>query len=236
VDHLLVLGTVLHPHHDLIVGGLGLDAADDGGDAGLGAARLGRRVGDVGPHHHHRPPQQDRLRFHRQHVAISAQLKRPLMVMGADVFHPAPESRSSKPSIAGSVEPKAANYQVEVKVQDSAQNEEVTHDMENVTKNILMKFHDENKGQKPEKIMMYQDRVSEGQFLAVLVAELVAMHEACQELEEGYKPQITYIVVQKRHNTRFFPMDNNKYKNGNALASTVVARWWIIFKRQKIPH
>merc|ERR1712096_263660 len=30
------------------------------------------------------------------------------------------------------------------------------------------------------------------------------------------------IVVQKRHHTRFFPTDNNKYKNGNALAGTVV--------------
>ena len=94
--------------------------------------------------------------------------------------------------------------------------------MKNVTKNLLMKFHDENKGRKPEKIVMYRDGVSEGQFLAVLAAELVAMREACQELEEGYKPEITYIVVQKRHNTRFFPVDNNKYKNGNALAGTVV--------------
>jgi hypothetical protein len=94
---------------------------------------------------------------------------------------------------------------------------------------VLMKFHDENKGRKLEKIVMYRDGVSEGHVLAVLAAELVAMREACQE------PEITYIVVQKRHNTRFFPVDNNKYKNGNALAGTVVARWWIIFKYQKIP-
>ena len=153
-----------------------------------------------------------------------ALLKRSVMVMGADVSHPAPESRGSKPSIAtivGSVEPKAANYQVEVRVQDGAQNEEVIHDMKNVTKNLLMKFHDENKGRKPEKIVMYRDGVSEGQFLAVLAAELVAMRQTCQELEKGYKPEITYIVVQKRHNTRFFPEDN-KYKDGNALAGTVV--------------
>jgi eukaryotic translation initiation factor 2C len=154
-----------------------------------------------------------------------ALLKRPVMVMGADVSHPAPESRGSRPSIAAvvaSVEPKAANYQVEVRVQDGAQNEEVIHDMKNVTKNLLMKFHDANKGRKPEKIIMYRDGVSEGQFLAVLASELVAMREACRELEEGYQPQITYIIVQKRHHTRFFPVDNNKYKNGNALAGTVV--------------
>ena len=72
-----------------------------------------------------------------------AVLKRPVMVMGADVSHPAPESRGSKPSIAaivGSMEPKAANYQVEVRVQDGAQNEEVIHDMRNVTKNLLIKL------------------------------------------------------------------------------------------------
>ena len=133
-----------------------------------------------------------------------AVLKRPVMVMGADVSHPAPESRGSKPSIAaivGSMEPKAANYQVEVRVQDGAQNEEVIHDMRNVTKNLLIKFHEANKGRKPEKIIMYRDGVSEGQFLTVLASELVAMRDACRELEEDYKPEITYIIVQKRHHT-----------------------------------
>ena len=135
-----------------------------------------------------------------------AVLKRPVMVMGADVSHPAPESRGSKPSIAaivGSMEPKAANYQVEVRVQDGAQNEEVIHDMRNVTKNLLIKFHEANKGRKPEKIIMYRDGVSEGQFLTVLASELVAMRDACRELEEDYKPEITYIIVQKRHHTRW---------------------------------
>ena len=53
-------------------------------------------------------------------------LKRPVMVMGADVSHPGPESRGSKPSIAAvvaSVEPKAANYEVEIRIQDGGQNE-----------------------------------------------------------------------------------------------------------------
>ena len=152
-------------------------------------------------------------------------LKRPVMVMGADVSHPPPESRRVKPSIAaivGSVEPKGANYEVEVRVQDGNQNEEMIHDMKDATKNLLMKFHEANNGRKPEKIIMYRDGVSEGQFLTVLASELVAIRAACTELEEDYQPKITYIVVQKRHHTRFFPSDNNKYKNGNALAGTVV--------------
>jgi len=154
-----------------------------------------------------------------------AVLKRPVMVMGADVSHPSPESRGLKPSIAaivGSVEPKAANYEVEIRIQDGRQNEEMIHDMKQATKNLLIKFHAANKGRKPEKLIMYRDGVSEGQFLTVLAKELNAMRQACKELEEDYQPAITYIIVQKRHHTRFFPSDNNKYRNGNALAGTVV--------------
>ena len=152
-------------------------------------------------------------------------LKRPVIVMGADVSHPPPESRKLKPSISAivsSVEPKAANYEVEIRVQDGIQNEEMIHDMKDATKKLLMKFNDANKGRKPDKIIMYRDGVSEGQFLIVLASELVSIRAACNELEDGYHPKITYITVQKRHHTRFFPADNNKYKNGNALAGTVV--------------
>ena len=48
------------------------------------------------------------------HVQI---LSKPVMIMGADVSHPAPESRKFKPSIVavtGSVEPKATQYETQV--------------------------------------------------------------------------------------------------------------------------
>ena len=72
---------------------------------------------------------------------------------------------------------------------------------------------------------MFRDGISEGQFLKVLSTELQALKAACRELEEGYEPLITYLVVQKRHHTRFFPATNNKddmYRNGNVIAGTVV--------------
>jgi len=154
-------------------------------------------------------------------------LSRPVMIMGADVSHPAPETRGIKPSIAaivGSMDPRAVNYEVEVRMQDMGleSTEEVIKDMKNVTKKLLRKFYEQNDGRKPEKIVMFRDGCSEGQFLTVLAKELVAIRTACKELEENYQPEITFIVVQKRHHTRFFPTDNNKYKNGNALAGTVI--------------
>lgn len=55
---------------------------------------------------------------------------------------------------------------------------------------------------KPERIVMYRDGVSDSQFLEVLVFEMKAMRQACQELQKDYQPAITFLVVQKRHHTR----------------------------------
>ena len=154
-------------------------------------------------------------------------LSKPVMIMGADVSHPAPESRKFKPSIVavtGSVEPKATIYETQVRIQDAGndKNEEVIQDMKNITVALLKKFYERSNGRKPERLIMFRDGVSEGQFLTVLAKELMAIRDACKELEADYEPPITYLVVQKRHHTRFFPADNNKYRNGNALAGTVI--------------
>ena len=111
-----------------------------------------------------------------------------------------------------------------VRIQDTGEdkNEEVIQDMKNITVALLKKFYERNNGRKPERLIMFRDGVSEGQFLTVLAKELMAIREACKELEADYEPPVTYLVVQKRHHTRFFPADNNKYRNGNALAGTVI--------------
>ena len=86
---------------------------------------------------------------------------------------------------------------------------EVIQDMKNVTKKLLMQFYQQNNGRKPEKIVMFRDGCSEGQFLTVLAQELVAIREACQQLEQGYQPPVTFIVVQKRHHTRSVDKTNH---------------------------
>jgi eukaryotic translation initiation factor 2C len=153
-------------------------------------------------------------------------LTRPVMIMGADVSHAAPESKGTKPSLAAvvaSCDPKATKYMTEIRVQDGGQNEEIIQDMENLTIKLLRGFLKQTGGRKPESIIMYRDGVSEGQFLKVLANELRAIRSACSKVEQGYEPRITYVIVQKRHHTRFFPIGNDKYpKSGNVLAGTVV--------------
>lgn len=52
------------------------------------------------------------------------------------------------------------------------------------------------------------------------------MYQACASLEEGYLPPVTFVVVQKRHHTRFFPMKHGDRattdRSGNILPGTVV--------------
>ncbi len=33
------------------------------------------------------------------------------------------------------------------------------------------------------------------------------IREACQKVASDYKPAVTFLVVQKRHHTRFFPVN-----------------------------
>lgn len=66
--------------------------------------------------------------------------------------------------------------------------------------------------------------------LQILCVELRALRSACLKIASAigaeYKPGITFLVVQKRHHTRFFPdqRDGDGGRNNNVLAGTVVDR------------
>jgi eukaryotic translation initiation factor 2C len=60
--------------------------------------------------------------------------------------------------------------------------------------------------------------------LQVLNSEVNAIRRACSSLEQAYKPKVTFLVVQKRHHTRFFPTrkEDEDGKNRNVPPGTVV--------------
>ncbi|CAG8693963.1 13077_t:CDS:10, partial [Ambispora leptoticha] len=49
--------------------------------------------------------------------------------------------------------------------------------------------------------------VSESQFKQVLCDEMTAIKTACQSMAACYCPPITFVVVQRRHHVRFFPIE-----------------------------
>lgn len=91
----------------------------------------------------------------------------------------------------------------------------------------------------PEKIIIYRDGVSEGQFTQVLEKELPRIREACRKMypaKQQQQPQLAIIVSVKRHHTRFYPTSREKSsRSGNILPGTVVdrgvtqSRYWDFF-------
>lgn len=154
---------------------------------------------------------------------------RPVIVMGADVTHPAP-TEMNKPSIAAvvaSMDRFAFRYIATFRIQKqntvAKARIEIIKDMKNIAKSLLLSFYQVN-GVKPEKIIFYRDGVSEGQFSHVQQFELAALRDACRELELGYEPGITFLTVQKRHHTRFMPRNRSDGcgKCGNVPPGTVI--------------
>jgi eukaryotic translation initiation factor 2C len=153
-----------------------------------------------------------------------AVFREPVIFLGADVTHP-PAGDRSKPSIAavvGSQDAHPSRYSATVRVQQHRQ--EIIQDLWTMVKELLVQFYKSTRF-KPTRIIFYRDGVSEGQFAQVVLShELRAVRKACMELEMGYQPGITFIVVQKRHHTRLFCADKKDQtgKSGNIPAGTTV--------------
>lgn len=137
--------------------------------------------------------------------------KKPAIVIGADVNHPGP-SVGLKPSLAaciGSLDPKLARYAVSVRAQvnidEKKQSVEIILDLKAMVRELLLAFYTNTKKLKPEKIIFYRDGVSEGQFETVRDHEVRCIRLACRSLQADYEPGLTFILVQKRHHTRFMP-------------------------------
>ncbi|GBC06892.1 hypothetical protein RclHR1_07120005 [Rhizophagus clarus] len=150
--------------------------------------------------------------------------QRPTIIMGADVTHPVPgDQNTGHPSIAAvtaSIDAKASRYVAAIRVQTGKQ--EVIGDLAEMVKELLKTFY-QTCGRKPERILFYRSGVSEGQFSIVLENEIKAVKAACRSLEASYRPTLTFVVVQKRHHTRFFPIDKRDCdRTGNCPSGTVV--------------
>ncbi|KAH7978143.1 hypothetical protein HPB49_004609 [Dermacentor silvarum] len=135
-----------------------------------------------------------------------ALFQKPVIIIGADVSHPSPGDRI-RPSIAACMEHAEAKARVEI-----------IRDLKEMVKDMLKAFFRATR-HKPERIIFYRDGVSEGQFLQVRNREVSAIRLACKELSpnESYEPALTFIVVQKRHHTRFMPASDRdgvgKFRN-----------------------
>mmetsp|Transcript_32514 Transcript_32514/g.127514 ORF Transcript_32514/g.127514 Transcript_32514/m.127514 type:complete len:728 (+) Transcript_32514:190-2373(+) len=147
----------------------------------------------------------------------------PFMLVGADVTHPGPgvELAPSIAAMVGSLDRRVTKFGNTMRCQGGRK--EIIEDMQAMFLELLEEFRKANKGAVPKRIIMYRDGVSEGQFQQVLDYELWEMRRACMSISQNYRPPMTFVTVQKRHNTRFFPVNSKDGdRSGNCSAGTVV--------------
>ncbi|KAJ1875809.1 hypothetical protein LPJ55_000435 [Coemansia sp. RSA 990] len=148
---------------------------------------------------------------------------KPTLFLGCDVTHPGP-GEVNKPSIAsvvGSTDFMGLRYSATL-IQLPSRQELVGKLQEAIVRHLKL-FYKHTKA-KPHHILFYRDGVSETQFAQVRDRELIEIQRACSSIEADYKPQITFLAVLKRHNTRFFPMPRDADRSGNCVPGTVIDR------------
>jgi eukaryotic translation initiation factor 2C len=81
-------------------------------------------------------------------------------------------------------------------------------------KSRLRLWASKNKNSLPENLLIYCDGVSKGQYKIVLNQELPLLRKACKEIYPPNNsnrglPRISFIIVGKRYNTRFYPTNES---------------------------
>ncbi|XP_034834456.1 piwi-like protein Ago3 [Maniola hyperantus] len=84
----------------------------------------------------------------------------------------------------------------------------------------------------PDRIIIYRDGVGDGQLPTIKKYEIPQMKISIKDFEAEYNPTITYVVVQKRINTRIFLRQGAEFANpnpGTVLDHTITRRDWYDF-------
>jgi eukaryotic translation initiation factor 2C len=146
------------------------------------------------------------------------------MYVGVDISHAGSGSsrRRSAVAVVASADDIPNRYFQEVYMQDRPPSKrgeswEYIKEMKEIMKSLIRQY-DEHRDHPPRAIVIYRDGISSSEFGSVFEKELTATREACADLSPVYRPCLTYIVVNKRHHTRFFPTDSEN----NVGAGTVV--------------
>ncbi|OJA20088.1 hypothetical protein AZE42_07720 [Rhizopogon vesiculosus] len=157
-------------------------------------------------------------------------MKGKTMIVGMDVTHPGPGSIEGTPSIAAvvaSVDDTFVQFPASLRCQETRK--EMITDLAPMMVERLQTYKAKNRIL-PDRVFVYRDGVSEGQFNTVLEEELPKMLDAFKRVPVGtgpkskpYRPLLTIIICGKRHHAKFWPTDSQyASNNGNTRPGTVV--------------
>ncbi|RLN21525.1 hypothetical protein BBJ28_00025119, partial [Nothophytophthora sp. Chile5] len=145
----------------------------------------------------------------------------PTIIIGADVEHPR-SGIGLRPSIAAvvaSMDRYSAQYASRVAAQKASSD---IQQLPLMLRDLFLAYY-VNTSRKPEHVIYYRDGVSEGQFHDILQTEMRALRKAFKMISEDYNPPVTFIIVNKRHHVRAFPVNpRDADQKGNVKPGTVI--------------
>ncbi|CAL1704410.1 unnamed protein product [Somion occarium] len=171
------------------------------------------------------------LKMHAKYGGINSVVYAPIMdklmgtmIIGCDVSHPAPgvNNRPSFASMVASVDRFASYWTSAIELQKPRQ--EIIEAIGPMFQTLLNAFvaFPENQGRCPHTVIVYRDGVSEGEYETVAAAEYDQIKRVLQSKEITRNTKVVFIIVTKRHHTRFFPERGAGDRSGNCPPGFVV--------------
>lgn len=127
---------------------------------------------------------------------------KPTILIGIDVSHPGAADLESPSivSIVGSMDYGFIGYKTIIEQQERRQ--EVVGTLRVNVKTLLRSHYSITKT-KPARIVVFRDGVGDSMSDTIYGCEIESIQQACMDLDSAYKPEVNYILVQKRHSIRF---------------------------------
>ncbi|XP_006457125.1 argonaute-like protein [Agaricus bisporus var. bisporus H97] len=158
--------------------------------------------------------------------------KKSTMMVGIDVTHAGPTSRYGTPSIAAvvaNVDDSFVQFPASMRIQAVDEDKEAKEMVTDLAEMMCERLSAYEKKMKklPERVFIFRDGVSEGQFDVSLREEKPLILEAFKRMKapggKAYRPKLSIIICGKRHHARFFAT-NSQYasQNGNTRPGTIV--------------
>jgi eukaryotic translation initiation factor 2C len=163
--------------------------------------------------------------------------REPTLWIGVDVTHPSKDESGleSIAAVASNLDIHATQFRGSWALQEGNNIEQV-RELQRLVFDAVEKFFEANNRKLPHHLVIVRDGLSNSQMVQFGAYEMSKIGAACKEVAQKsgltFTPTITYIVVQKRHGTRFLLSDNQENMegsdpyygryNGNVRPGTVV--------------
>jgi len=142
-----------------------------------------------------------------------------LMVIGYDTYHDSTQRNKSVGGFVCSLNDELTRWYSRVAYHTN--NDEMSSHFAANIKAGLKAYYEANNNQLPDRMIIYRDGVGDGMIKHVFEIEVTQVQSAMNDIAKGHPIKLSFIIVTKRVNARFF-LKLNPPNLDNPLPGTVI--------------